>query len=430
MSAPALLAAAAVLLALLGVPLFAVLAFAGLGAFSLAGVDPAAVAVEIYRMASWPTLVSVPLFTFAGHLMAAGGSPGRILALADAALGWVPGGRAVAALAACAFFTAFTGASGVTIVALGGLLLPVLRDAGHSERFSLGLVTTSGSLGLLFPPSLPIILYGLVARVDVDRLFLAALVPGLLLLAVLSLWSVADGRRSGRRWAGGRRARRPFDGRRLAAALRTGAWEALLPVGVLGGIYGGFVTVVEAAALTALYVLAVGTLVHGDLRLSRDVPRIAAESMALVGAVLLILAAAMGLTNVLIDEQVPERLWAWAAPMVAGKAAFLLCLNVFLLLVGAMMDVFSAIVVVVPLVLPIAEEFGVHPLHLAVIVLANLEIGFITPPVGVNLFIAGLRFGVPVTTLYRAVLPWFLLLLASLLAITYAPWLSLAWEGG
>ena len=416
----ALVAFGIVLLALLGIPFFAVFALAALSAFSFSGIDLSAVAVEVYRLASWPTLVTIPLFTFGGHIMAASKSPERILRLADASLGSVPGGVAVVSLIVCAFFTAFTGASGVTIIALGGLLYPMLRSEGYSERFSLGLVTTSGSLGLLFPPSLPIILYGIVSKVHIDKLFLAGLVPGGILVAILSLWSIANNRKPTKR--------NPFNYKDFCAALRGAIFECLLPIGILIGIYGGYTTVMEAAALSTAYIIILECFIHHDVHFFKDIPKIVVKSMSLVGAILLILCCAMGLTNYLIDADVPAAIFNNVKGYLTNKYSFLFFLNIFLLLVGAIMDIFSAIIVITPLIIPIAEEFDIHPVHLAIIFLTNLEIGFITPPIGINLFISSFKFDTPITKLYRSTLPYLLLLLAALALFTYVPQLSLIWE--
>lgn len=414
----AILAALGILLlTLIGVPLFAIMALAALTAFSFTDVELSAVAVEIYRISSAPTLLTIPLFTLAGYLMAESGSPKRLLRLADAALGWLPGGVAIVSLVICAFFTAFTGASGVTIIALGGLLFPILKNEGYSEDFSLGLITTSGSLGLLFAPSLPIILYGIVAKVDIDQLFLAGLLPGIFLILVLSAWSIKNGT--------ARSVKRSFDFKEFVAAFKGAFFEALLPVGVLTGIYGGFVTPTEASAMTAFYVLIIECFVYRDLHLFKDVPRVTLDAMSLVGGILLILCCALGLTNYLVDEEVPMKILELMREYLSNKWAFLFFLNIFLLVVGAMMDIFSAIIVVVPLITPIAAEFDVNPIHLAIIFLTNLEIGYITPPVGINLFISSFRFKKPVTELYRATLPYLLLLIFALGVITYVPELSL-----
>lgn len=405
--------------ALMGTPLFIVMGLIALVAFTFAGEEVASVAVEIYRISSTPTLVTIPLFTFAGYLLAESNAPKRLFKLSEAAFGWMPGGVAIVSLMVCAFFTAFTGASGVTIIALGGLLYPILKNEGFDEKFSLGLITTSGSLGLLFPPSLPIILYGLVAKVDIDKLFIAGLLPGLFLIFVLSAWSIKNRNTQVH-------ARTKFDFQNLKTAFREGLWEALIPVTVLVAIYGGFTTVSEAAALTAFYVLIIECFVYKDLNFFKDVPAVAVNSMSLVGAILLILCCALGLTNYLVDEEVPMQILELMRTFLKDKYSFLLFLNIFLLIVGALMDIFSAIVVVVPLIVPIANEFGVDPIHLAVIFLTNLEIGYITPPVGINLFISSFRFNKPVTHLYSVSLPFLLLLLVALMIITYWPALSLA----
>jgi len=409
---------AIIVFALLGVPLFIIMSLAALTAFTFSGVDTSAVAVEIYRIASAPTLLTIPLFTLAGYLMAESGSPKRLLRFADASLGWLPGGVAIVSLVICAFFTAFTGASGVTIIALGGLLYPILKAEGYTEKFSMGLITTSGSLGLLFPPSLPIILYGLIANIDIKELFKAGILPGILLIVVLALWSIKNGVNLTQN-------RRKFQAQELWLSFKGCFFELLLPVGILTGIYGGFVTATEASALTAFYILVIECFVYRDLNLFKDVPKIIIDSMSLVGGILLILCCAMGLTNYLIDEQVPMKILGFMTEFLGNKYSFLLFLNIFLLVVGSFMDIFSAIIVVVPLIIPIAAEFDVHPIHLAIIFLTNLEIGYITPPVGINLFISSYRFKKPVTELYKASWPYFCLLVFALLIITYVPALSL-----
>lgn len=417
--------------ALLGTPLFIIMGMAGLLSYLLADINPAAIGVEIYRVASSPTLVTIPLFTFAGYLLAESKSPQRLLRLADAALGWLPGGVAIVSLVICAFFTAFTGASGVTIIALGGLLYPILKNEGYSDKFSLGLITTSGSLGLLFAPSLPIILYGIVAGVSIDQLFLAGLAPGIFLILVLAAYSVYQAKyfphlapavsapvgaifQSSKKFSLGE----------LFVATKAGFLELLLPVGIIIGIYGGLTTATEAAALTAFYVLVIECFVYREIKIFRDLPRIIFDSMSLVGAILLILCCAMGFTNYLIDQEVPMKILAVIREVVDNKYFFLFLLNIFLLIVGSMMDIFSAIIVVVPLIVPIAQEFDIHPVHLAMIFLANLEIGYITPPVGMNLFISSFRFKRSMLELYKATIPFFLLLIFALAIITYFPLLS------
>ena len=405
--------------AMLGTPLFVVMSLAALSLFTMAGVEVSAVAVEVYRISSAPTLITIPLFTFAGYMMAESGAPKRLLKFAEAAFGWLPGGVAIVSLVVCAFFTAFTGASGVTIIALGGLLYPILEKEGYKENFSLGLITSSGSLGLLFAPSLPIILYGLVAKVDIDKLFKAGVLPGIILIIVLSLWSVINGPKT--------REKRHFSVMELLSSLRAGFFEVLLPFGVLLSIYGGFVTVSEAAAFTCFYVLVVECFIYKDLDFFKDIPRVILDSMSLVGGILLILCCALGLTNYLVDEEVPMKILDLMRQFLTNKYQFLFFLNIFLLIVGCLMDIFSAIVVVVPLIIPIALEFDVHPIHLAIIFLLNLEIGYITPPVGINLFISSFRFKKSVTSLYKASVPFLILSLLVLMIITYIPKLSLFW---
>jgi C4-dicarboxylate transporter, DctM subunit len=391
-----------------------------LAAFYFAGIEMSAVAVEIYRLASAPTVLTIPLFTFAGYVLAESKAPLRLLRLSEALLGWLPGGVAIVCLFVCAFFTAFTGASGVTIIALGGLLYPILIEEGYSEHFSLGLITTCGSLGLLFPPSLPIILYGIIGKVDIDDLFLAGLVPGLVLISVLSAYAIYQGRSIIKK-----KKKPTWDA--IFKAIWGARYEIPLPLVILGGIYGGILTASEAAALSAFYVLIVNCFLTRDLSFTKDIPRVTSESLTLVGSILLILCCALGLTNYLVDEEIPMKILASIESLITNKWVFLLLLNLFLLIVGCLMDIFSAIIVVVPLILPIAEKFGVNPIHLAVVFLTNLEIGYITPPVGINLFISSFRFNRPVVELYKVSVPFLLLMLLALLIITYIPWLTLFW---
>jgi len=407
-------------LALLGAPLFAVIAAGAVFAFGRADIDQIAVAMEIYRIADTPVLLAIPLFTFAGFILGESRAPSRLVRLSDALLGWMPGGLAVIALVTCALFTAFTGASGVTIVAMGALLYPALRDAGYRENFSLGLVTTSGSLGLLFAPSLPLILYGIVAEVSVDRLFIAGILPGSLMVLALGLWSFREGRFLTRTTA----ARPAFSAREAAAAVRAAIWEIPLPIIVLGGVYSGFFAVSEAAAVTVIYVLIVEVLIYREIPI-KALPGVMRESMVLVGGILVILGASLASTNAMIDAQIPMKLFDFVTAHVSSKLTFLILLNIFLLVLGTMLDVFSALIIVVPLLLPLAAGYGIEPIHLGMIFLANMQIGYCTPPVGMNLFIASYRFDKPIVTLYRATLPWLLILFACVLVITYWPWLSM-----
>lgn len=412
------------LLAVIGVPLFAVIAGGALLGFQHDGTDLSVVAVEIYRLAETPILSAIPLFTFAGYLLGESQVPRRLVSLSEALLGWLPGGLAIVSILACALFTAFTGASGVTIVALGALLLPALHQAGYPERFNLGLITTSGSLGILFAPSLPLILYGVVAQqmgtesgVSIDDLFLAGLLPGMLMLVVLGGWSSWQFHRAGL-------SRRPVSPHALRAALRESAWELPFPFVVLGGIYGGAFAISEAAVITVLYVLVVEVGIRREIPL-RELPRIAREAMVMVGGILVILAVSLASTNYLIDNEVPAQIFEAISAHVGDRWTFLILLNGFLLVLGMLLDVFSALVIVTPIILPVALSYGVHPIHLGIVFLANMQIGYFTPPVGMNLFIASYRFSRPVLELYRASLPFFFLLLATVLIITYWPGLSL-----
>ncbi len=411
-----------VVLIILGLPLFmGILAAAMLGLY-VNQVEFAAIPIEIVRLANAPVLLAIPLFTFAGYLLGEGGTSARLIRFTRSLLGWVPGGLGIVALVTCAFFTAITGATGITIIALGGLLLPALISEGYEENFSLGLMTASGSLGLHFPPSLPIILYGFVSGVSIERLFIAGLLPGLLMVGVPCLFSLY----MGKRW---KLERPPFSGREFLNALRSAVWELPIPFLIIAGIYSGFSTATEAAALTAAYVLFIKILVFRELSVTGDLPRIMKESMKMVGGIMIILGAALGFTNFLVDAFIPMKILKLMEGMVQSKIGFLLILNFFLILVGCMMDIFSAILVVVPLIIPLASRFGIDPVHLGVIFIANLGIGYNTPPVGLNLFIASSRFDPPIVQLYKATLPFLALLLVTLLIITYWPTLSLFLPG-
>ena len=406
------------LLAILGAPLFVVIAGLALLSFYGIEIDLSVVIIEMSRLSDTPLLLSLPLFIFAGTLLAESGTPERLMRLSQVLLGWMPGGLAVVALMVCAVFTAFTGASGVTIFAMGGLLYPAMIKDNYSERFSLGLITTSGSLGLLFPPSLPLILYGVISETRVDQLFLAGILPGLLMLILLVSYSMVKG-------ADRQQPRRPkVTFKEIIGGLKDSFWELPLPVIVLGGIYGGFFVAGEAAAVTALYVLIVEVCIYRDIPLSR-LPAIMVRSMVLFGGILVVLAASMATTNFLVDQEVPMHLFAWIRQYITSKYTFLLLLNIFLLIVGSMLDIFSALVLVVPLIIPIAQAYDVDLIHLGIIFLTNLQIGYCTPPVGLNLFLASYRFEKPVVELYRATLPFLALLMVTLIIITYFPILSL-----
>ncbi len=408
------------LLALLGAPLFAVIAAGAMWGFHGQGIDLSVMAIEVFGLAEVPILLAIPLFTFAGYLLAESGAPGRLVQLSDALLGWMPGGLAIIALAACAFFTAFTGASGVTIIALGALLYPALQQAGYRDSFNLGLVTSSGSLGLLFAPSLPLILYGVVAKLPIDELFVAGFLPGVLMLVMLAaytVWSNRVKRQTAKAsWAA------------VGTALWDAKWELPLPAVVLGGIYSGYFAVSEAAAVTAVYVFVTEVLVLREIPW-RDLPRVMRESMVLVGGILIILGVSLASTNYMIDAGVPEMLFGLVQTLVQDRFVFLLALLVLLLVLGAVLDIFSAIVLVVPLILPVALQYEIHPLHLGIVFLATMQLGYLTPPVGLNLFIASYRFDKPIMEIYLATLPFFAILLLAVVVITFWPGLSLGLLG-
>jgi C4-dicarboxylate transporter DctM subunit len=413
------------LLAVLGMPLFAVIAAIALLGFHAAGYDLVAVAVEYYRLGDKPGLIAIPLFTLAGYLLGESGTPKRLVRLSMAFLGWLPGGLAIVAVVACAFFTAFTGASGMTIVAIGAFLYPALVRANYPRNYSLGLVTSSGSLGLLFAPSLPLILFGFVAgqlnttpSVSVQDLFLAGLLPGALMVLMLSLHAMWVGRDLPRAAAG-------FDRAEAWAALKDARWELPLPVIVLGGIYSGKFAASEAAAITTLYVLLVTVGIKREIRLP-ELPALMSEAMRLVGAILIILGAAGALSNWLVDQEVPARLFELSRAYVHSAGMFLLLLNLALLVVGMFVDIFSAIVILAPLLVPVAVGYGIHPAHFGIVMLANLQIGYFMPPAGMDLFIAAYRFKTGVLELARACIPFFLIVGLALVIITWVPWLSLA----
>lgn len=409
---------------LAGAPLFAVILGATLLGFHQSGIDLSVVAAEFYRIADTPLLVALPLFTVSGYLLSESKTSERVLRLSRAWFGWMPFGLAVISLITCALFTAFTGASGVTIVALGALLLPVLVKEGYQAKFSLGLVTTTGCLGLLLPPSVPLILYGIIVqqlnvgeKFTLTDLFLAGLLPSLLMIALLALWAVWANRHSVVE-------KEPFVYSEAAAALKAMAWELPLPFFIGGGIFGGFFAVSEVAAVTALYVLVVEVFIYREISIA-ELGKVVSEAMQMLGGILLILGVSMAFTNYLIDAEVPMRLFDWVKSHVDSKFSFLLLLNLFLLMLGAILDIFSALVIVVPLIVPIAVNYGIHPVHLGIIFLANMQIGYLTPPVGMDLFIASYRFNKSITELYHATLPFMLLLLLAVFIVTYVPWLSI-----
>ncbi|MBC8247892.1 MAG: TRAP transporter large permease subunit [Deltaproteobacteria bacterium] len=409
------------LLMLFGVPIFVVISGFALYLFYTSQIDLSAVIIEMHRMATTPLLVAIPLFTFAGYLLSESNAPKRLIRLSDTILGWLPGGLSIIALITCAIFTALTGATGLTIIALGGILLPAMVRGKYPEIFSLGLLTTSGTLGLLFPPSLPLIIYAIVAKVRIDQLFIAGILPGILLLILLSVFNIHRSIRA-------EVPKTDFQIQEVYHALKAAIWELPLPFIVLGGIYSGFFAVSEAAATTAVYVLLVEVLIYRDIRW-RELPEIMKKSMVLVGTILIIFGAAMGLTNYLIDDQIPMKILGFFKAHIENKYLFLVVLNLFLLAAGCTMGIFSALLVVVPMLTPLAHAYGIHPIHLGIIFLTNLEIGASLPPLGINLFIASIRFEKPVLRLYVASLPFIAILLAALAIITYLPWFSLALLG-
>ncbi|MFP3869435.1 MAG: TRAP transporter large permease [Syntrophobacteria bacterium] len=413
----ALLALLLIVLALSGAPLFMVFSAAALVCFHLLGVDLCIVIIEMYRLAANPLLIALLFFAFAGYLLAEGGAGRRLVRVSSALFGCIPGGLAVVSLLSCAFFTAVTGASGITIVALGGILLPALLEENYAENFSLGLLTSSGSLGLLFPPSLPMIIYGVVAGASIPELFLAGLLPGIFLMLLLSVYSIYKGARGLCQTTG-------LSLHRLLKALREAIWEILLPVVVFGGIYSGFLALSEAATVTVLYVLFVALVVHRDVKV-RQLPGIIVKTIVMVGGIIVILGAALAFNSFLVDQQVPLKILSMIQSHVESKYVFLIILNVFLLLVGCVLDIYSALVVVAPLVVPIAQAYDINMLHLGVIFLTNRQNGYSTPPIGMNLFIASLRFERPVLQLGFASLPFLGILLVALVIITFVPGLSL-----
>ena len=376
-----------------------------------------AIPAEMYRIVVSPTLPTIPLFTLAGYILAESGASRRMIDVFSNTFGWIKGGTPVVVVLLCGFFTALTGGSGVTILALGGLLYPLLRKSGYSELFSLGLITVSGSLGLLFPPSLPAIIYSVTAGVSVKDVFIAGLIPGTLLVVFVAGWAIFRGEKE-------RIKLRSFQWDSTVKSLWIAKWELIIPILILYGVFGGFTTLVETAAITVVYILIIETLIYRDLPLN-SLPKIVVDCATLVGGVLIILGVAMGVTSYLVDAQIPMHLLSWVKETISSKYIFLLLLNGLLLLVGCMMDIFSAIIVIVPLIIPLGHYFGVDPVHLAIIFIANLELGFLTPPVGMNLFLAAYRFDKSMPLIYKATLPFFVIRFLVVLLITYLPIISL-----
>jgi C4-dicarboxylate transporter DctM subunit len=406
-----------IVLAMIGAPLFCLFSAAAIAKFmEMPEGSMASVGIDVFsaKFAENPTLMTIPLFTFAGYLLAESGMPRRLIETSRAWLGWMPGGLAVVCLMGSAFFTTFTGGSGITIVAVGGLLLPTMLEEKYPERFSYGLVTTGGSLGILFPPSVPLVLYGIIANVNMEKLMLAGILPGILVVAVLGVYAAWVGKRSNFTAI-------PFDFKRAVRSLWIMKWEAAIPVVLLGGLGTGVLRIHEASAFTAVYVLIIEVFVYRDVSIRKDLPRIVIDSMTLVGAILIILSCGIGFTAWMIQAEIPTKLLDVLETLIKSRFIFLIMLNVFLIIVGMLMEIFTAIVVAVPLVLPLAKAYGLDPFHFAIIFLLNLEIAYLAPPLGINLFISSLRFGKPVTYFYRVVLPFIGVLFVTLMFVCYVP---------
>jgi C4-dicarboxylate transporter, DctM subunit len=408
--------------ALLGAPVFVAMGGIALVLFFHDGTPVGAVSAEVYRLVSNPDLPAIPLLAGAGYVLAESKAAERLVRFFRSLFGWMPGGVAVMIAAVCALFTTFTGGSGVTIIALGGLVYPILRKDGYSEGFSLGLVTASGSLGLLFPPSLPVIFYSVVASsrtssVPVGDLYLAGLLPGLLLVVLTALYGIMIGRRAKRDYV-------KFSAREVAASAWSAKWELLLPVFIVVVFVGGL-TMLQTAAAACAYTLIVECFITRDIKIFSELPGILLRASTLIGAVLTLLSVAMGLTNYIVDIHLTDTLLGWVQAHVHSQIVFLLALNVILLILGSVLEIYSAIIILAPLIAPIGVAFNVDPIHLGVIFLANLEMGFLFPPVGLNLFLSSSRFGKPLTSLYRYILPFLLITGIGVLLITYTDSMSL-----
>ena len=410
-------AAALIISIIKGAPIFIILSGFGILFFWYDYVPISAVIAESYRIVVSPHLATIPLFTLAGYFLAESKASDRLINVFKACFGWLPGGTPVIVLLICGFFTALTGGSGVTILALGGLLFPMLYKDGYKKNFSLGLITASGSIGLLFPPSLPLILYGVTAGISIKSIFLAGIIPGVFLIVILSIWSYLSGDAKKIQIS-------DFDG---AAALKIcweTKWELLIPLIVLYGIFGGHAKLVETAAFTVVYVFIIETFVYKDIKLN-DSFRIIISCATLVGGVLIIIGSAMGLTSYMVDAQIPMSILSFMKEIIHSKYVFLILLNIFLLIIGCLMDIFSAIIIVVPLIAPLGIHYGVDPIHLAIIFIANLELGYLTPPVGMNLFLSAYRFEEKMPVIYKSTLPYFIVLLIAVIVITYFPAMTL-----
>ena len=401
---------------LLGAPVFVAMSGVAMALFFRDGgpVGIAAVPTATFNLVSSSTLPAIPLLTVAGYVLAEGGAARRLVRAYKGFFGWMPGGVAVMAAFVCALFTTFTGASGVTILALGGLILPALLEEGYPEGFSLGLVTAAGSLGLLFPPSLPVILYAVVAGAPIDHLFIGGFVPGLLMILLVAAYGIAVGVKV-------KAPRQRFEPREAFRALWGAKWDLGLPTLVVISVASGYATIVESSALAAAYSIIVETAVFREVHPLRDLPRVLSHAATLVGSVVLLLGTALGVTSWFVDAEIPAQLVAWMTGHIQSPALFLLMLNVVLLVLGSVLEIYSAIVVLAPLVAPLGVAYGVEPIHLGVVFLANLELGFLFPPMGLNLFLSAQRFRQPLPKLYKHAFPFLLIMSAGVLAITYLP---------
>ena len=400
-----------------GAPIFIILSGFGILFFWYDYVPISAVIAESYRIVVSPHLATIPLFTLAGYFLAESKASDRLINVFKACFGWLPGGTPLIVLLICGFFTALTGGSGVTILALGGLLFPMLYKDGYKKNFSLGLITASGSIGLLFPPSLPLILYGVAAGISIKSIFLAGIIPGVFLIVILSIWSYFSGDAKKIQVS-------TFDGATALKICWETKWELLIPLIVLYGIFGGHAKLVETAAFTVVYVFIIETFVYKDIKVN-DSFRIIISCATLVGGVLIIIGSAMGLTSYMVDAQIPMSILSYMKEIIHSKYVFLILLNIFLLIIGCLMDIFSAIIIVVPLIAPLGIHYGVDPIHLAIIFIANLELGYLTPPVGMNLFLSAYRFEEKMPVIYKSTLPYFIVLLIAVIVITYFPAMTL-----
>ena len=406
-----------IILCIIGTPLFSVIAASAMFGYASQEIDLMAIVIEIIGISDMPFLSAIPLFTLSGYLLSESNAPKRLVALTDVFLGWMPSGLAIVSILACALFTAFTGASGVTIIALGAILYPALKEDGYSDKFNLGLITTSGSLGLLFAPSLPLILYGVIAEVSIDNLFKAGILPGLMMIILLSFYSFSVNAKNSK-------SGKSFNLKKTLITLKKCAWEIPLPFLVLGGIYSGFFAISEAAALTALYVFIVEVVILKEIKFI-DLPSLMRESMIMVGGILIVLAVSLASTNYMIDSGLPQKIFGLVSEVVDDQITFIILLLLFLIILGAILDIFSAIVLVVPILLPIAEMYEINQIHLGIIFLSTMQLGYLTPPVGINLFIASYRFDRSIIDVYSSTIPFFLILLISVILIAFLPSLSI-----